>query len=441
MSDDVQASAPAPEPSGAEPAPRPRRRWWRRLGTGVRRVLMFTAILLAVALVTTITVDLGPAVRGLAERAGSSYLKRDLTIGRLSIRLLTGAFVVENLRIGGLQPGDRPFLTARTIDVSMSFGALVHREVLIDSVVMTDWQVLVETWPNGRHSFPRFTRDGPKEPGPKRFVTTVKRVLARQGQFTFEDHGVPWSTVARNLEVEVTGRKVGPVPSAPQGKQAPTEYGGTAKFSDGTVAIQQYVPMKTDMSGTFRIEGPLVRFTRLELVSDGSRSDITGAVDTSRWPEQTWNVQSVVQFPRMREIFFARERWRLGGEGHFTGVFHLFKGGRDLSGTFTSPLARVNDLVVSGSPRIASMVAGKLQRDESVGGVRRRSHALRVRACTARAARPAATRHVQYRVREGGPEPAWRPLQPAGHWHGWVPLGWHPTRMAAWTLRRPQGKW
>ncbi len=64
MSDDVQASAPAPEPSVAEPAPRPRRRWWRRLGTGVRRVLMFTAILLAVALVTTITVDLGPAVRG-----------------------------------------------------------------------------------------------------------------------------------------------------------------------------------------------------------------------------------------------------------------------------------------------------------------------------------------------------------------------------------------
>ena len=83
---------------------------------------MFTAILLAVALVTTITVDLGPAVRGLAERAGSSYLKRDLTIGRLSIRLLNGAFVVENLRIGGLQPADRPFLTARTIEVSMSFA-------------------------------------------------------------------------------------------------------------------------------------------------------------------------------------------------------------------------------------------------------------------------------------------------------------------------------
>jgi hypothetical protein len=290
---------------------------------------MMTAILLAVAIVTTITVDLGPGLRGQAERSGSSYLKRPLTIGRLSVRLLTGSFLVEDLRIGGLQADDRPFLTARTIELSLSFAALLHREVLVDSVVMSDWRMLVETWPNGRHSFPRFTGDGPRSTGPKRFVTTVRRVLARRGQFTYEDHGTPWTTVARNLEVMV----------------AKTDgYGGTARFSGGTVAIQQYLPMRTDMAGTFRIEGPLIRFSRLELVSDGSRSDITGTVDTSRWPEQAWNVRSVVQFPRMREIFFAREHWRLGGEGHFTGVFHLFKGGRDLTGTFTSPRARVNDL-------------------------------------------------------------------------------------------------
>src|SRR5690606_37101270 len=86
------------------------------------------------------------------------------------------------------------------------------------------------------------------------------------------------------------------------------------------------------------------RFSRLELVADGSRSDVTGWVDLSRWPEQVWNVRSVVQFPRMREIFFAREDWELGGEGHFTGVFHLYKGGRRLEGEFTSAEARVNGL-------------------------------------------------------------------------------------------------
>ena len=34
----------------------------------------------------------------------------------------------------------------------------------------------------------------------------------------------------------------------------------------------------------------------------------------------------------------------MGGEGHFDGVFHLYKGGRDLSGRFRSDEARVNGL-------------------------------------------------------------------------------------------------
>ena len=136
---------------------------------------------------------------------------------------------------------------------------------------------------------------------------------------------MPWRTVARNLEVTV---------------EKTTGYGGTAKFRNGTVAIQQYLPMQTDMDGVFTIDGALIRFSQLQLRSDGSRSDVTGVVDTSRWPEQTWHVKSVVDFPRMREIFFARENWVLGGEGHFTGVFHLFKGGRELKGDFTSAEAR-----------------------------------------------------------------------------------------------------
>ncbi len=306
-----------------------RRSWWRRLATGVRRVFALAALMLAVAIVTTLSVDLGPGVRTAAERAGANYLKRDFTIGRLSIRLLTGHFVVENLRIGGLEPAHRPFLTAERIEVTLDVRALAQREVLVETVTMTGWQMLVETWPNGRHSFPRFTRERTGPQGPKRFVTTVRSVVASEGQFTFEDHGVPWSTVARNLEVTV--RKT-------------DGYGGTAKFSDGTVAIQQYAPMKTDMNGVFTIDGTLLKFSQLELVADGSRSDITGAVDMSRWPEQTWNVRSLVHFPRMREIFFARERWDLEGDGLFTGVFHLFKGGRELRGHFTSADARVNGL-------------------------------------------------------------------------------------------------
>ena len=45
----------------------------------------------------------------------------------------------------------------------------------------------------------------------------------------------------------------------------------------------------------------------------------------------------------MREIFFTKENWELTGDGDFTGTFHLFKGGHDLTGTFTSAVAGVND--------------------------------------------------------------------------------------------------
>ena len=34
-------------------------------------------------------------------------------------------------------------------------------------------------------------------------------------------------------------------------------------------------------------------------------------------------MKSAVNFPRMREIFFAKETWQVGGEGRFDGVFHL----------------------------------------------------------------------------------------------------------------------
>ena len=48
-------------------------------------------------------------------------------------------------------------------------------------------------------------------------------------------------------------------------------------------------------------------------------------LDMARWPNQTYQVQSRVQFPRMRELFFTNEKWRVAGDGDFNGVFQLFK--------------------------------------------------------------------------------------------------------------------
>jgi hypothetical protein len=63
-------------------------------------------------------------------------------------------------------------------------------------------------------------------------------------------------------------------------------------------------------------------------------------------------VKSTIDLPKMREIFFAGDTFRLSGTSQFLGTFHLFKEprpdgttrtGRELKGDFASTIAGVND--------------------------------------------------------------------------------------------------
>ena len=180
--------------------------------------VLVCATTLAAAIVATLTVDLGPALRGLAEREGSKRVGRSMRIGRLGVRLLTGKFVLEDLVIEGLTPKHRPFISAKRIDVSLRWDAMVRREVLLDSIEMADWHMVLEQWAGGIHSFPKLNMGGGT--GPRRFVTTMPYVRTHRGTVTFEDHGSRWGAVARNLEIRVTKT---------------TGYGGEATFHGGTV--------------------------------------------------------------------------------------------------------------------------------------------------------------------------------------------------------------
>jgi hypothetical protein len=297
------------------------------------------ATLLAVAIVATVTIDLGPALRGLAEREGAKRVGRPMHIGRLGVRLLNGKFVLEDFVIEGLSPTDRPFLKAGRIDVSLAWDAMFRREVLLDSIEMSDWQMVVEQWPGGRHSFPKFNTGGG---GKRRFVTTLQYVRTRNGEFTYEDHGTPWSAVARNLDITVT-KFAG--------------YRGEAAFHGGTVKIQDYLPMHSAMKAVFRVDGGVVHFERMHLTTDGAESELTGDVDLGRWPEQKYQVASVVDFKRMRELFFSKEKYTLSGDGRFNGTFHLFKGGRLLEGAFESDEA---GLQIGGSDYRFPNLEGRL---------------------------------------------------------------------------------
>ncbi len=199
---------------------------------------------------------------------------------------------------------------------------MFHREVLVDSIEMTDWHMVIEQWAGGVHSFPKFNMGGGG--GPRRFVTTMQYVRTRRGTVTFDDHGAPWGAVARNLDVTVT-KFAG--------------YRGEATFHGGTVWIQNYVPMDMSMKAIFSVDGGNVHFEQMVLNTDGAQSLITGDADIPKWPEMKYQVKSTVDFKRMRELFFAHDNYTLSGEGRFNGVFHLFKGGRALTGDFESDVA------------------------------------------------------------------------------------------------------
>src|SRR6185503_17072127 len=217
---------------------------------------------IAVLVVSTLTIDLGPALKARAERAGGNWLDRKMTIGRLGVHLGSGKFVVENLRIDGMYPNEPPWLEAKRIEVSLTWNALWHREVLLDSIEMTDWKMVVESFPDGRQTFPRVTGP-PRAPrkGPAAVVTTMQYVHAYRGELKFNDYGSDWFAVAPNLDVTVT--KAG-------------EYRGQLRYSNGSILVQKYEPMSADMNAVFKIVDNKVVFDRIDLVTDGAVSAMTG---------------------------------------------------------------------------------------------------------------------------------------------------------------------
>jgi hypothetical protein len=328
------------QPAETEPASDPSSRKRRR--HPVVRVFGILVALAAALIVASLTIDLGPSLRRRAESAGSNYLKRPMHIGKLSVRLSTGTFIVENLIIEGLKPTDRPFLKAKRIAVNMPWWSIFNKELVIRDVDMSDWEMLVEQFRSG-HNFPRIVPESKGPKGPKRFVTTVRSVIARNGQFTYQDHTTPWSTVARNLNVTVW--------------KGLDTYRGTAQFSNGAVAIQTYRPFRADLQTTFKIDGGKVILDRINLTSEGATSAVTGYVDLAHWPEMLYNVRSRIDFPIQKEIFFKEMNFSVSGQADFTGAFHFFKGGRELKGRFTTPRAGVK---VGGNAWRFQNVAGSL---------------------------------------------------------------------------------
>ena len=349
--DSSPADAPPKTASAKRVLRRRRLRRWPRLRRYGSWALALVVALLCAGLVSVVTVDLGPALRVQAERQFAGYLDRPVQIGRLSTYLLPGRFLIEDLVIDGLSPDDRPFFHGERIVVSTAWLPLLRGEVLVDDVDMQGWRMVVEAFEDGRNSFPPFAprRDddgepppatapsaapapaasespeaegAPEDARPRRIVTTVQQLRAHEGEFLFEDHG-SWSVVARNVDLTLAKG---------------TGYGGTLSFRGGTVRIGDFEPMTTDVDADYALDGGLVDLTRLDLRMSGFDARLTGRVDLLAWPEQTYDVhRSSIDLATMKEVFFADDDFTVAGEADFRGRWHLFDGGRELTGRFRAP--------------------------------------------------------------------------------------------------------
>lgn len=333
----MNETPPPPEQGGASAPEAPSSGAKRRVALRwVRRAFALVVALVAAVFVTFFSIDLGrfPQLTRLAEEHGGRFIDRPLHIGRISALVTPGAFTLHDIVIEGRRPEDRPFMTIDRVRVNVPWWTIFRRELHVN-VRLDGWTMVVETWAGGLHNVPRLT--GPPRPprtGPRSFTTTVDYAYARGGSFIYEDHVTPWGVTAPNLTFDFA-RATGL-----------NEYVGRAGFTGGTVQIQRYQPMATDMEMRFVLDGSIVRLQHVDLVADGSVSHASGEVGLGQnWPNQLYNVTSEIDFSRMKELFFTRETWRLGGTGAFTGQFMLGKNGaRDLTGRFSSSAATVNDI-------------------------------------------------------------------------------------------------
>ena len=357
----TEETSDTPEPRSDTPEPvadtvetlplvavRARLRRWMHGST--RRYLRWgaatVAVVVAVAIVATVTIDLGPSLRARAEEFASGRLDREVTIGRIGAYIVPGRFLVEDLVIDGLDPGDRPFLNAGRIEVSIAWAALLHGEVLVDAE-MLDWEMLAESFPDGRQSFPAFVErrandddewavepaastDASGDDDGRRIVYTLRYLRAHQGEFALNDHGSNFGVICSNLDLTIT--KI-------------LDYRGHASCSGGTIQISDFEPMWMDMATDFELDGAQVHLTRVDLETDGASTVLEGDVDTANLPEMTFELESDIDLTRMREIFFADKNFTTSGEGHFTGSFHKFADGYDLRGAIASPVFGIDSAV------------------------------------------------------------------------------------------------
>lgn len=329
--DDAEPSGPAGAAVPAPPVtPRVRGRKRRAMKRGTRWIVIALAATIATVIFTVFTVDIGRISIGgkslvsLAEARAKDFLKRDMTIGSISAYVMPGKFAFHNVTIKGPFPDSNDFFHADTITLDFPWWTLLTKQMNVE-VHIRGWRMVVERFPDGKTHMPRLTPEPKGESKPSSYKFQTLSVYAHDGEFVYNDQVMPWSVRGPNLNFSVVR------------DNNLSTYVGSAEFKGGVVKIQQFEPMSASLRTRFQIDGGIVRLRHIDLLTDGAETHLNGYVNFKSFPEQEYNIQSTVDFNRMRQLFWNKATWRLSGQGDFKGIFKVTqKGEFDLSGHFAS---------------------------------------------------------------------------------------------------------
>jgi translocation and assembly module TamB len=430
------------EPNGSDPAPEQGARRWprgtkrRAAGRWSHRLLMLLAAVIAAVIVTFFNVDIGNisiagrSLRTEAEKRATKFLEREMTIDRIYAYVTPGKFAFEGVKIKGPYPNAPSFFEAKRIVVNVPWWTLFSKQLHID-VTLTGWRMVVQRWPDGNAHLPRLTPKPNPDAKPPWFKIRGLAVYANDGEFVYDDGVTPWSVIGPNLNFSIVRA------------DNLSTYVGVAEFRRGTVKVQQFEPMAADFRTWFQVDGGIVKLKHIDLLTDGARSHLNGYVNFRNWPEQEYHIQSVVDFSRMRELFWSKATWRMSGKGDFTGIFKLFKAGkdgketgRDLSGEFTSADA---ELKIDNTTWRFPNLHGDLQWTQSqfvvshadadfLGGRMRLTYGLSPLGVPEGAT---ATFNAEYRdvdLNRFTRTIGWTALEPQGRMRGQVSMAWRNNR-------------
>ena len=171
-------------------------------------------------------------------------------IGRMEVRLWDGSYIIEDLRIDGLTPTIDAVPRRQADHGRRMPGARCSTAVSSsNNIEMTDWRMHVETHADGRHNFPdsRATVRAGRAAGRRRWPTCA-RIAASSRTRTSARRGAS-SRATSTSSVE----KPTPTPTIAAPRSSPT----------GSSRIQKYVPFRTDMDSSFKIDGGRVIFDRM----------------------------------------------------------------------------------------------------------------------------------------------------------------------------------